>query len=821
MDHSVSRNQSWRPKAMAALVATLLLTPLLSAPVAAANPAIQVNISGDATDADPGDGVCETAAGNGVCTLRAAVMEANERAGADTIQLWSSTYTLKIPAVLSEADASIGDLNVWDDLTIVGKGLGLTTIEASATGWQDATSRVIATNGSDPVTLHLDSLTIRNGNSGAAGGGGISTAGSNHKLFLDHVVMQDNHSPSNSGGAIAGGGVITIAHSWIRTNVAQQAGAIEAGGTLTISDSKFDANEAAGNAAAIRIGGPVIGSITRSEFIGNIAGLNGNPTIQIGRGGPTESTKLTITNSTFADNKGGYTLGTSGLQVQGVLKNDTFVGNAGISVSGNISLVDTIVADSTGANCGGNVTSLGHNLFDDASCPMHASDLQAEPKLGQWVMDFTMARPPLSGSPAIDAGASCPTTDQHGTARPLDGDTDGKAVCDIGAIEAPKGTTPPTPSTYVPMAPVRLLDTRTNLGLSGQFTANTSRSVAIAGRGGIPNGAVAITANLTVVGQQQGGYLSVTPTLNNNPSTSALNFPLADIRANNITSPLGSGKLSIVYKAAAGKKTHVLLDVTGYFLENNTGATYHALTPVRLLDTRIANGLNGAFAAHTVRDFDVAGRGGVPANAKAVTGNLTVVGQTAAGYVTLGPSLADNPKTSTINFPLGDTRANGITVRLAADGHLDAIYVAPLSRTAHLVFDVTGYYLQDLSGSKFYPLTPGRVLDTRVGNGLTGSFKTDIARALKVEGRVGVPVAADAVTGNLTVVGQTDNGYVSMTKALDNTPDTSALNFPIGDVRANGVTGPLSNSGTVGLVFKASGGKTTNLILDITGYFAP
>jgi hypothetical protein len=47
------------------------------------------------------------------------------------------------------------------------------------------------------------------------------------------------------------------------------------------------------------------------------------------------------------------------------------------------------------------------------------------------------------------------------------------------------------------------------------------------------------------------------------------------------------------------------------------------------------------------------------------------------------------------------------------------------------------------------------------------------------------------------------------------------LNFPAGDVRANGVTGPLTATGTVGLVYKAPSGKTTNLILDITGYFAP
>ncbi len=381
---------------------------------------------------------------------------------------------------------------------------------------------------------------------------------------------------------------------------------------------------------------------------------------------------------------------------------------------------------------------------------------------------------------------------------------------------------PPPGTTFVPIDPVRALDSRSGVGLAGKFNANTARSVTIAGRLGIPNDAVAITANVTVVGQTAAGFLAITPDPDNNPPTSALNFPLKDVRANNITSPLASnGKLSIVYRAIAGKKTDVILDVTGYFLENNTGATYKALSPVRLLDTRSANGLMGAFHAHTVRSFDIAGRGGVPANATAVTGNVTVVGQTAAGFVAFGPALTDNPETSTLNFPLGDVRANGITVRLASNGHLTAIYIATAGKTTDLLFDVTGYYLQDLTGSKFYPLDPGRVLDSRNGTGLAGTFKAGTARTLAVENHVNVPPAAVAVTGNLTVVGQTAAGFGAMTKATDNNPTTSTINFPLGDIRANGVTGPLTNAGSVGLVYRATSGKTTHFILDITGYFAP
>ncbi len=50
-------------------------------------------------------------------------------------------------------------------------------------------------------------------------------------------------------------------------------------------------------------------------------------------------------------------------------------------------------------------------------------------------------------------------------------------------------------------------------------------------------------------------------------------------------------------------------------------------SPARLLDTRIGNGLSGQFSANVPRTFQVGGRGGVPANAVAVTGNLTVTNQ--------------------------------------------------------------------------------------------------------------------------------------------------------------------------------------------------
>ncbi len=378
-------------------------------------------------------------------------------------------------------------------------------------------------------------------------------------------------------------------------------------------------------------------------------------------------------------------------------------------------------------------------------------------------------------------------------------------------------------SVFVGIAPVRLLDSRFNVGTTGPFTSSVPKSVDIAGRLGIPNNAVAITGNLTIVGQQGAGYASLTPLPVANPATSTINFPLGDPRANNITSPLNNdGGVNLTYKAGSGQQTHFILDVTGYFLNNNTGQTYNVLTPFRVLDTRFGTGLANKFQANANRTFQVAGVGTIPASAKAITGNLTVTGQNGAGFVTLATDPPPtNPATSTINFPSGDTRANGVTVKLSTAGTLSAVYKAPPGRSTHLILDVTGYYLDDLNGARFVALTPGRRMDSRFPapqEGLAGAFSANVARTLVVEPYQGVPANAAAITGNLTVVGQTRAGYVSMTQVADNTPDTSTLNFPLGDTRANGVTGPLSNPGNVGLVYVASGGLT-HLILDVTGYF--
>ena len=135
---------------------------------------------------------------------------------------------------------------------------------------------------------------------------------------------------------------------------------------------------------------------------------------------------------------------------------------------------------------------------------------------------------------------------------------------------------------------------------------------------------------------------------------------------------------------------------------------------------------------------------------------------------------------------------------------------------------MTGYFINDPTGLQFFPLTPGRVMDTRAGvvlSGLSGPFTANTPRRLDVGGHWGVPPTANAITGNLTVVNQTAAGWISATLGSDPQPDDVVLNFPLGDTRANGATLPLNAQAGSWFVYRPTPGQTTHLILDLSGYF--
>jgi hypothetical protein len=153
---------------------------------------------------------------------------------------------------------------------------------------------------------------------------------------------------------------------------------------------------------------------------------------------------VNITDSTLSHNKAS-SLRVSGGTVKAV--NDTFTSaGTGIaqSFSGSVTLTNTIVALNKSKDCKGTVHSSGGNLADDSTCHLSGpSDKnKTNPQLGPLQNNGgpTHTELPKNGSPAIDKGlnGACPKVDQRGIKRPQDGNGDGKAVCDVGAVEVAK-----------------------------------------------------------------------------------------------------------------------------------------------------------------------------------------------------------------------------------------------------------------------------------------------------------------------------------------------------------------------------------------------
>ncbi len=116
------------------------------------------------------------------------------------------------------------------------------------------------------------------------------------------------------------------------------------------------------------------------------------------------------------------------------------------------------------------------------------------------------------------------------------------------------------------------------------------------------------------------------------------------------------------------------------------------LGPCRIVDTRNPTGPYGgpALSAGTTRSFTIAGQCAVPADALAVTLNVTVANPSTAGSLTVFPGTGLAPATSTVSFAAGKTRANNATIGLV-DGVL-SVADRQATGTVHLIVDVSGYF---------------------------------------------------------------------------------------------------------------------------------
>ncbi|MCI0580931.1 MAG: hypothetical protein L0332_24005 [Chloroflexi bacterium] len=174
----------------------------------------------DALDAVPGDGACETAPGNGTCTVRAAIMEANSHPngylGPDTIVIPAGTFELFLAG--DEDAALTGDLDITESVIINGAGVTATIMDGNGSGTGDRVFEV-----HDGVTAAFNHLTIQDGQTAAYGGGLYGDL--NVNITLNQVIVQANQA-SVGGGIFIWQGGLAINGSAILGNSASAGGGI-------------------------------------------------------------------------------------------------------------------------------------------------------------------------------------------------------------------------------------------------------------------------------------------------------------------------------------------------------------------------------------------------------------------------------------------------------------------------------------------------------------------------------------------------------------------------------------------------------------------
>ncbi|MBI4902539.1 MAG: DUF3421 domain-containing protein [Acidobacteria bacterium] len=323
------------------------------------------------------------------------------------------------------------------------------------------------------------------------------------------------------------------------------------------------------------------------------------------------------------------------------------------------------------------------------------------------------------------------------------------------------------------------------------------------------------------------------------------NVTLPDIWVTAMSALSGTGNGAVAFNVlanpSANQRTSSLtiagktftITQAGTAVGNNTsGMTFVALPPCRILETRSDynfEGRSGAFGPPYINagetrtlSMNSSSLCPIPIAAKAYVVNLTLVPRGAVDFVTVWPAGETRPNVWSIRSPDGNTVANSAIVKAGSNGGI-SVYA---SHNTDLLIDVSGYFTDNPAQSNlvYYPLTPCRVIDTRLDYRPAGPFGAPSmgnreTRAFRFPDYIPchIPTGAGAYSMTITAVPKGPLQFLTAWPGGTNQPNVSSSNSPLGRVLANSVVLPSSPDGTINVhTFNAS-----DFLIDINGYFAP
>jgi len=256
----------------------------------------------------------------------------------------------------------------------------------------------------------------------------------------------------------------------------------------------------------------------------------------------------------------------------------------------------------------------------------------------------------------------------------------------VADVEGYYTSTPGAGGGFVPVDPTRLVDTRSGIGgAAGTIPSGGNRTFTLTG-GVIPTGASAVYLDLIATGATAYGWVGAYPP--GGANRSVMDY-VPGTTAHGVSVRLGTDGRA-TFSNNSGSPVHLVMTAEGYFTGSATTGSVLRTVPVRrLVDTRNV-GTKAPLASNGTVDIDT----GVPAGSTAIL-NLTVVANTASGYLRAWPVDGAEPSPSLVNYPTADTgaRAGLAFVKVGTNGKIRIRNAS--AGTVHVLADIQGWYAAD------------------------------------------------------------------------------------------------------------------------------